>query len=96
MLAALRRSLKKSNKRSRKPKTHKKSKAPKAQRVRSKGTKKKSQGKQGKKGKRSKKMNPYMAALQKARKSGAESFTYEGKTYKKKVSKKGGLTVYSK
>tara|TARA_Y100001936_G_scaffold224611_1_gene242356 strand:- start:2 stop:268 length:267 start_codon:yes stop_codon:yes gene_type:complete len=88
--------LKQSRKRSRKPKTHKKSKAPKAQRVRSKGKTKKSQGKQGKKGKRSKKMNPYMAALQKARKSGAESFTYGGNTYKRKNSEKGGLTLYSK
>ena len=86
MLESLRRSLKQTRKRSRKPKTHKKSKAPKAKRVRSKGKTKK----------RSKKMNPYMAALQKARKSGAESFTYEGNTYKKKVSKTGGLTVYLK
>ena len=96
MLESLRRSLKQTRKRSRKPKTHKKSKAPKAQRVRSKGTKKKSQDKQGKTKKRSKKMNPYMAALQKARKSGAESFTYGGKTYKKKNRKMGGLTLYSK
>ena len=81
--------MKQTRKRSRKPKTHKKSKAPKAKRVRSKG--------KTKKGKRSKKMNPYMAALQKARKSGAESFTYGGNTYKKKKNRKtGGLTLYSK
>ena len=95
MLASLRRSLKQTRKRSRKPRTHKKSKAPKAQRVRSKGKTKKSQGKQAKKGKRSKKMNPYMAALQKARKSGAESFTYGGNTYNRKVTKTG-MTVYKK
>ena len=84
MLESLRRSLK-SKKRSRKPKTHKKSKAPKAKRVRSKGKTKK----------RSKKMNPYMAAAQKARKSGAESFTYGGNTYNRKVTKTG-MTVYKK
>jgi len=94
MLAALRRSLKQSKKRPRKPKTHKKSKAPKAKRVRSKGKTKKSKA-QTKKGKRSKKLNPYMAAAQKARKSGAESFTYGGNTYKKKVTKTG-LAVFSK
>ena len=34
--------------------------------------------------------------LRQLTKSGAESFTFEGNTYKKKVSKKGGLTIYSK
>ena len=82
MLASLRRSLKK-RKRSRKPKIHKKSKAPKVKRGKSKGRK------------RTKKLNPYMVAVKKARKSGADSFTYGGNTYKKKVTKTG-MTVYKK
>jgi hypothetical protein len=36
-----------------------------------------------------KKMNAYMTALQKARKSGASSFSYNGKTYKKAKTKTG-------
>lgn len=40
-----------------------------------------------------KKMNAYMTALQKARKSGAASFSYNGKTYVKKKTKTG-LVVY--
>tara|TARA_B100000927_G_scaffold288760_1_gene284002 strand:- start:566 stop:703 length:138 start_codon:yes stop_codon:yes gene_type:complete len=40
-----------------------------------------------------KKMNAYMKALQKARKSGAKSFSYNGKTYVKKTTKTG-LVVY--
>lgn len=39
------------------------------------------------------KMNDYMKAVQKARKSGAKSFTYKGKTYKAKKTKTG-MTVY--
>ena len=39
-------------------------------------------------------MNAYMTALNKARKSGADSFTYEGKTYYKKRTKTG-MVVYS-
>ena len=44
--------------------------------------------------KRKKKMNAYMLALNKARKAGAESFEYNGKTYYKKMSKTG-MVVYS-
>jgi len=44
--------------------------------------------------KRKKKMNAYMLALNKARKAGAESFEYNGKTYYKKVAKTG-MVVYS-
>lgn len=40
-----------------------------------------------------KKMNAYMQAVQKARKSGADSFTYNGKTYNAKKTKTG-LTVF--
>lgn len=41
-----------------------------------------------------KKMNAYMIALNKARKSGAESFEYKGKTYYKKIAKTG-MVLYS-
>mgnify|MGYP001165017395 FL=1 len=40
-----------------------------------------------------KKMNAYMKALQKARKSGASSFKYNGKTYKK-AKTKTGMVIY--
>jgi|TARA_B110000977_G_scaffold194157_1_gene270312 hypothetical protein len=40
-----------------------------------------------------KKMNAYMTALQKARKSGASSFSYNGKTYSKSKTKTG-LVIY--
>lgn len=40
-----------------------------------------------------KKMNAYMQAVQKARKSGAKSFSYNGKTYQAKKTKTG-MTVY--
>ena len=40
-----------------------------------------------------KKMNAYMTALQKARKSGASSFSYNGKTYTKSKTKTG-LIIY--
>ena len=53
-------------------------------------TKKKS-SKRGKK-----KMNAYMLALNKARKAGAESFEYNGKTYYKKVAKTGMVLYASK
>jgi len=38
-------------------------------------------------------MNPYMKALNQARKSGADSFSYKGKTYKKSKTKTG-MTIY--
>ena len=69
---------------SRKPKRSKRS----ARKPRStKPTKKKSS-------KRKKKMNAYMLALNKARKAGAESFEYNGKTYYKKVAKTG-MVLYA-
>jgi hypothetical protein len=40
-----------------------------------------------------KKMNAYMQALQKARKSKAESFEYKGKTYVRKYAKTG-MAIY--
>jgi|TARA_R110000803_G_scaffold167478_2_gene230757 hypothetical protein len=40
-------------------------------------------------------MNAYMKAVNKARKSGASSFTYNGTTYKAKKMKTG-MVVYSK
>ena len=40
-----------------------------------------------------KKMNAYMTALNKARKSGASSFSYKGKTYKKSKTKTG-MVIY--
>ena len=69
---------------SRKPKQSKRS----ARKPRStKPTKKKSS-------KRKKKMNAYMLALNKARKAGAESFEYNGKTYYKKVAATG-MVLYA-
>jgi hypothetical protein len=38
-------------------------------------------------------MNPYMKALQKARKEEAPSFTYNGKTYKRAYAKTG-MAIY--
>ena len=40
-----------------------------------------------------KKLNSYMVKMLKARRSGAKSFKYKGKTYKKK-SLKAGMVVY--
>ena len=75
---------------SRKPKRSKRSarKPTKAAPSKRRPTKKKS-SKRGKK-----KMNAYMLALNKARKAGAESFEYNGKTYYKKVAKTG-MVLYS-
>ena len=42
---------------------------------------------------RKKAMNPYMKALQKARKEDAPSFTYNGKTYKRAYAKTG-MAIY--
>jgi len=41
------------------------------------------------------KMNAYMVAKEKARKGGAASFEYKGKTYYKKKTKTG-MVIYSK
>lgn len=46
-------------------------------------------------GKKKRKMNAYMSALQKARKSGANSFVYNGKTYVKSKTKTG-MVIYKK
>lgn len=54
-----------------------------------KGKKKKSKSK-GKKG-----MNAFMKAKEKARKSGAETFTYNGTTYKQ-AKTKTGMVIYKK
>jgi hypothetical protein len=51
-------------------------------------------GKKTRKGKR--KMNAYMIALDKARKSNAPSFTYNGKTYYQKTTKTGMVIYGSK
>lgn len=40
-----------------------------------------------------KKMNAFMKAKEKARKSGASSFSYKGKTYKKSKTKTG-MVIY--
>tara|TARA_R110001632_G_scaffold34993_4_gene88565 strand:+ start:608 stop:745 length:138 start_codon:yes stop_codon:yes gene_type:complete len=42
-----------------------------------------------------KKMNDYMKAKEKARKSGASSFSYKGSTYKKSTTKTG-MVIYKK
>ena len=42
-----------------------------------------------------KKMNEYFTKMNKARKSGASSFAYNGKTYVKKTSKTG-MVIYKK
>jgi DNA topoisomerase I len=49
--------------------------------------------KKDKKSDKPKKLNAYMEAKEKARKAGAEKFVYNGKTYKKQVTKTG-LVVY--
>lgn len=54
---------------------------------------KKANTKQFKNNTMAKKMNDYMVALNNARKSGAESFTYKGKTYKK-AKTKTGMVIY--
>lgn len=52
-----------------------------------KGKKSKSKGKKG--------MNAFMKAKEKARKSGAETFTYNGTTYKQ-AKTKTGMVIYKK
>ena len=56
----------------------------------SKGRTKRKKGSKGKK-----KMNAYMKAKEKARKSGAETFTYNGTTYKQ-AKTKTGMVIYKK
>jgi hypothetical protein len=52
-------------------------------------------GKKSKKSKGKKKMNAYMMAKEKARKSGAETFSYNGTTYKQATTKTG-MVIYKK
>lgn len=59
----------------------------------SKAMRKTSKVKKGKKSK--KKMNAYMMAKEKARKSGAETFSYNGTTYKQATTKTG-MVIYKK
>ena len=59
-----------------------------------KSTKRKSTKRKSTKRKSKKKMNEYMVKLNKARKSGADSFEYNGKTYYKKVADTG-MVIYS-
>ena len=82
MMAALRRSLKSAR-------TSRRSAKKSAQKTRKmkRGTRR-----PAKKGSR-KKLNSYMVKMLKARRSGAKSFKYKGKTYKKK-SLKTGMVVY--
>jgi hypothetical protein len=61
----------------------------------SKAMRKTSKVKKGKKSKGKKKMNAYMMAKEKARKSGAETFTYNGTTYKQATTKTG-MVIYKK
>lgn len=42
------------------------------------------------------KLNPFMQAKEKARKSGASSFVYNGNKYKKSISSNGKLVVYKR
>ena len=78
--------------RTKKPKRKKRTKKPKKpKKIKKTKGKKKTKGTK-KKGK--KKMNAYMLALKKARKSNAESFVYKGKTYYQKFAKTG-MAIYS-
>lgn len=61
----------------------------------SKAQRKSSKVKKGKKSKGKKGMNAYMKAKEKARKSGAETFTYNGTTYKQATTKTG-MVIYKK
>jgi len=61
----------------------------------SRALRKTSKVKKGKKSKGKKKMNAYMKAKEKARKSGAETFTYNGTTYKQATTKTG-MVIYKK
>lgn len=61
----------------------------------SRALRKTSKVKKGKKSKGKKKMNAFMKAKEKARKSGAETFTYNGTTYKQATTKTG-MVIYKK
>ena len=61
----------------------------------SRALRKTSKVKKEKKSKGKKKMNAFMKAKEKARKSGAETFTYNGTTYKQATTKTG-MVIYKK
>jgi len=61
----------------------------------SKALRKTSKVKKGKKSKGKKGMNAFMKEKEKARKSGAETFTYNGTTYKQATTKTG-MVIYKK
>lgn len=90
MMAALRRSLKSTR--------HSAKRSARKTRKGRKGTKKpalpKSRSKRSSRS-RSKKLNPYMKKFQRARNSGASSFTHDGKTYKK-ITMKTGMVAYKR
>ena len=85
----------------RKGRTARRSKGKRGSKIRSRTSKaqrKSSRVKKGKKSKKSKgkkKMNAYMMAKEKARKSGAETFSYNGTTYKQATTKTG-MVIYKK
>ena len=85
----------------RKGRTARRSKGKRGSKIRSRTSKaqrKSSRVKKGKKSKKSKgkkKMNAYMMAKEKARRSGAETFTYNGTTYKQATTKTG-MVIYKK
>lgn len=81
----------------RRGRTMRRSKGKRGSTVRShaKAHRKSSKVKKGKKSKGKKKMNAYMMAKEKARKSGAETFTYNGTTYKQATTKTG-MVIYKK
>jgi len=56
---------------------------------------KRSKSKSSKKSKGKRGMNAFMKAKEKARKSGAETFTYNGTTYKQATTKTG-MVIYKK
>jgi len=82
----------------RKGRTARRSKGKRGSKIRSRTSKaqrKSSRVKKGKKSKGKKKMNAYMMAKEKARRSGAETFTYNGTTYKQATTKTG-MVIYKK
>ena len=82
----------------RRGRTARRSKGKRGSKIRSRTSKahrKTSKVKKGKKSKGKKKMNAYMMAKEKARKSGSETFTYNGTTYKQATTKTG-MVIYKK
>ena len=82
----------------RKSRTMRRSKGKRGSKVKartSKAHRRSSKVKKGKKSKGKKGMNAFMKAKEKARKSGAETFTYNGTTYKQATTKTG-MVIYKK